>query len=59
MKIKIDIMDIALPNAEAFRNKRISGAWLITGIIFELESEGFVQKLVLCRRELTSKNYNV
>ncbi|MFV2014582.1 MAG: hypothetical protein ACC656_04095, partial [Candidatus Heimdallarchaeota archaeon] len=59
MKIKIDIMDIATPNSEKFRNTRISGAWLITGIIFELNEDGFVQKLVLCRRELTSKNYNV
>lgn len=59
MKVKVDFMDIATPNADQFRNQRLSGAWLITGIIFELNEDGFVQKLVLCRRELTAKNFNV
>lgn len=59
MKIRLDLLDISTPDALEYRNKRLSGAWIITGIIFELTSDGFVQKLVLCKRELTSENLNL
>lgn len=59
MKIKILLDDIYTPNAPNGLNERLSGAWLIVGIILEKENGQFLQKLVIVRRELTSKNYDI
>jgi len=58
-KIQILLMDIAAPDTEAYLNVRLSGAYLVTGIIFEVDGGEFVQKLILCRRELTNQNFDI
>jgi hypothetical protein len=60
LKIKLSINDVAKADNQAFLNKRLSGAWIITGITYEQdEISGFVQKVVLCKRELTNTNFNI
>lgn len=59
MKVKIMIDDVAVVDANNALNERISGAWLIVGIIFEKIDSSFLQKLILVRRELTAKNFNI
>lgn len=59
MKIKILLDDVLMTNTQNALNERLSGAWLVVGIVFEKENNFFVQKLIVVRRELTSKNYDI
>lgn len=58
MKVKIVIDDVPTLDAANAINERISGAWLIAGIIFE-KNKDFNQRLILVRRELTAKNFDM
>lgn len=58
MKVKIILDDVAILDATNAINERISGAWLIAGIIFE-KAGNFNQRLILVRRELTAKNFDI
>jgi len=58
MKVKIMIDDVATIDNNNALNERISGAWMIAGIIYE-KADQFNQKLILIRRELTAKNFDI
>ena len=59
MKVKVLIDDVATLDATDAINERISGAWLIVGIIWEKSNNKFNQQLVLVRRELTANNFDI
>lgn len=59
MKIKVVINDVPTVDSNFGLNERLSGAWLISGIAFEKSNGDFFQELVLVRRELTAKNFDV
>lgn len=58
-KVKILIDDVATLDTNNALNERISGAWLIVGIIFEKINGNFSQQLILVRRELTANNFDI
>jgi hypothetical protein len=58
-KLKLMLMDDSATDNKIFLNTRLSGAYIVTGVIFEIEDNTFVQKLILCKRELTKENLDI
>jgi hypothetical protein len=58
-KLKLMLMDDSATDNKIFLNTRLSGAYIVTGVIFEIDDNTFVQKLILCKRELTKENLDI